>query len=156
MNRARHISQSDVLDELLCFDLYAASRAMTRRYRPLLAEHHVTYPQYLVIVVLGGTGPSSIKELAGTLRLDHATLSPLLRRLESSRLIAREKDPHDARMVRLVLTERGASVYAASDEIQCRIGADLGLTADQIRSLQVVLRDVAGSTERALAAADDD
>lgn len=154
MARTRHTSESDVLDELFCFDLYAASRAMTRRYRPLLEEHGVTYPQYLVLVVLGGAGPSSIKELAGTLRLDHATLTPMLRRMEEAGLLARDRDPDDARVVRLALTEHALRIHAAFDQIQCRIRDDLGLAPEDARSLQLMLRDVATSVERALAPAD--
>ena len=78
-----------MLDELFCFDLNAASRALTRRYRPLLKEYGLTYPQYLVLVVLGGAGPCvPIKEFAGTLRLDHATLTPMLQRMEEADLFA--------------------------------------------------------------------
>lgn len=150
MARARHIAHTDVLDELLCFDLYAASRALTRRYRPLLEEYGLTYPQYLVLVVLGGDGPSSFKELAGTLRLDHATLTPMLRRMEGAGLVSRERDPDDARVVRLALTEHGARVCVASKRIQYRISTDLGLVPEEARRLQLLLRDVATSVERAL------
>lgn len=154
MARTRHTSESDVLDELFCFDLYAASRALTRRYRPLLAEHGLTYPQYLVLVVLGGAGPSSIKELAGTLRLDHATLTPMLRRLEEVGLLARDRDPDDARVVRLALTEHAVRIHAAFDQIQCRISKDLGLAPEEVRHLQLMLRSVSTSVDRALASGD--
>ena len=150
MARSRHTSESDVLDDLFCFDLYAASRALTRRYRPLLAEHGLTYPQYLVLVVLGGAGPTSIKELAGTLRLDHATLTPMLRRMEDAGLLARDRDRHDARVVRLALTEHAVRIHAAFDQIQCRISEDLGLAPEEARRLQLMLRGVATSVERAL------
>jgi len=150
----RHTSDSDVLDNLFCFDLYAASRALTRRYRPLLAEHGLTYSQYLVLVVLGGAGPSSIKELAGTLRLDHATLTPILRRMEEAGLLTRDRDPGDARVVRLALTEDAVRIHAAFEAIQCRISEDLGLAPEAARRLQLMLRDVATSVERALAPAD--
>ncbi|MDQ3106139.1 MAG: MarR family transcriptional regulator [Actinomycetota bacterium] len=154
MMRTRHTLESDVLDELLCFDLYAASRALTRRYRPLLEEHGLTYPQYLVLVVLGGAGPSSIKELVGTLRLDHATLTPILRRMEKAGLLARDRDLDDARVVRLALTEHGTRVHAVTETVKCRISADLGLTPDEAHRLQLALRDVATSAERALKSAD--
>lgn len=142
----------DVLDELVCFDLYAASRAMTRRYRPLLEEHGLTYPQYLVVVMLGGAGPSSIKQLASTLRLDHATLTPLLRRMEDARLLRRDRDPADGRSYVLDLTERGREVHAAADAVQCRIVEDLGLSPDEVRELQTTLRRVTASMDRAVLA----
>lgn len=141
---------ADVLDELVCFDLYAASRAMTRRYRPLLEAHDLTYPQYLVVVVLGSTGAASIKQLAGTLRLDHATLTPLLRRLEEAGLVRRERDPADGRSSLLELTSRGREVHAAADEVQCRIVEDLGLDPDRVRELQLTLRGITASMDRAL------
>ena len=154
MARARHTSESDVLDEMLCFDLYTASRSLTRRYWPLLDKHHLTYPQCLVLVMLGGTGPSSIKDIVGALRLDHATLTPMLRRMEQAGVVARERDRDDVRVVQLTLTEYGARIHAASDEIQCRIRQDLALTPDQMRHLQLTLRDVTTSVERALAQTD--
>lgn len=76
------------LDELVCFDLYVASRALTRRYRPVLERHGITYPQYLVVLFLGSTGPSGIKDVAEALRLDHATLTPMLRRVEAAMIAA--------------------------------------------------------------------
>lgn len=151
MSRTRYVHPSAALDELLCFDLYAASRAMTRRYRPLLAELGLTYPQYLVVVALGATGPASIKQLAGTLRLDHATLTPLLQRMESAGLLMRERDPADRRSVQLGLTQQGRDAYLATDDVQCTIREDLGLTAEQMRDLQVTLQNVTASIERALA-----
>lgn len=106
-----------------------------------------------MLVVLGGAGPCPIKELAGTLRLDHATLRPMLRRMEEADLVARDRDP-DARVVRLALTEHAARIHAAFDQIQGRIGEDLGLAPEEARRLQLMLRDVATSVERALAPAD--
>jgi DNA-binding MarR family transcriptional regulator len=130
------------LDELLCFDLYATSRAVTRRYRPLLEDLGLTYPQYLVVVVLGGAGPLPIKSLAATLRLDHATLTPLLRRLEEAGVLTRERDPHDRRSVRLALTGRGRELHAHSAEVQRAIRGAIGLSDEQVHALQAVLREV--------------
>lgn len=104
--------------------------------------------------MLGGAGPSSIKQLAGTLRLDHATLTPMLRRMEEAGLLTRDRDPDDARVVRLALTEHAARIHAAFEQIQCRISEGLGLTPEEVRHLQLMLRDVATSVERALAPAD--
>ncbi len=132
----------EALEELVCFDLYVASRAMTRRYRPMLEEHGITYPQYLVVLYLGSAGPSTIKDVAGSLRLDHATLTPLLRRMEARELLVRELDADDRRSVRLTLTDAGRAIHAASDEVQCTIRDDLGMTPDELHALQVVLRRV--------------
>ncbi|MBD8606961.1 MarR family transcriptional regulator [Aeromicrobium sp. CFBP 8757] len=142
MTRSTPEQVDDALGALVCFDLYVASRAMTRRYRPVLDEHGITYPQYLVVLHLGSAGPSTIKGVAQALRLDHATLTPIIRRMEGSGLLVREHDEADRRSVRLTLTDAGRAVHAASDEVQCTIRDDLGMTPDELRDLQTTLRRV--------------
>ncbi|GCB48572.1 MarR family winged helix-turn-helix transcriptional regulator [Streptomyces sp. NL15-2K] len=95
-----------LLDDQLCFALYAAQRAVTAAYRPLLDELGLTYPQYLVLLVLWERGETTVKELAGALRLDYGTMSPLLKRLESAGLVRRERAVSDERSVLVECTER--------------------------------------------------
>ena len=137
------------LEELLCFDLYAASRAVTAAYRPILSEVDLTYPQYLVLVVLWGRGEGTIKELSRALRLDHGTLTPLLRRMETMGLLTRERSSTDERSVTVRLAARGESLRAHRDRIQCDVEAALGLSGDQARVLSSLLRQVTDSAQRA-------
>lgn len=153
MTRTRPVHVSDALDDLVCFDLYVASRALTRRYRPLLERHDLTYPQYLVVVYLGASGPSSIKDVAGALRLDHATVTPLLKRMEARRLVDRSRAPDDGRSFLLDLTDTGREVLADADQIQCTITADLDLDAAEVRDLQATLRRIEASMDEAALAA---
>ncbi len=102
-----------LLDEQLCFALYAAQRALTAAYRPLLDELGLTYPQYLVLLVLWERGETPIKDLATALHLDYGTLSPLLKRLESAGLVHRERAAHDERSVLVACTERGTALRGA-------------------------------------------
>src|SRR4051794_11843805 len=95
------------LSELLCFDLYASSRAVTRAYGPLLATLGLTYPQYLVMIALWEKQPLSVKDLAERLSLDSGTLSPLLKRLQAARLVRRERSAEDERAVIVSLTDKG-------------------------------------------------
>ncbi|MFF7280383.1 MarR family transcriptional regulator [Streptomyces griseorubiginosus] len=95
-----------LLDDQLCFALYAAQRAVTAAYRPLLDELGLTYPQYLVLLVLWERGETTVKELAGALRLDYGTVSPLLKRLEGAGLVRRERAVDDERSVLVACTER--------------------------------------------------
>ncbi|MDH6585274.1 DNA-binding MarR family transcriptional regulator [Streptomyces sp. SAI-133] len=95
-----------LLDDQLCFALYAAQRAVTAAYRPLLDELGLTYPQYLVLLVLWERGEMSVKELAGALRLDYGTVSPLLKRLEAAGLVRRERAATDERSVLVGCTGR--------------------------------------------------
>lgn len=97
---------SPLLDDQLCFALYAAQRAVTAAYRPLLDELGLTYPQYLVLLVLWERGETTVKELTGALRLDYGTVSPLLKRLESAGLVRRERAADDERSVRVACTGR--------------------------------------------------
>ncbi len=98
------------IEEQLCFALYAASRAVTALYRPVLQGLGLTYPQYLVMLVLWDRGALTVKELASGLQLDYGTLSPLLKRLEANGLVCRERRSDDERSVRVALTQAGASL----------------------------------------------
>lgn len=128
------------LDGFLCFDLYAASRAVTAAYRPILDELDLTYPQYLVLVVLWEREECAIKDLAAALRLDHGTLSPLLRRMEAARWLVRTRDAGDERSVRIRISARGAAMKPHLEDIQCAIGDAMGLTQDQFVTLSSLLR----------------
>src|SRR5690349_22629596 len=99
--------ESVALDKMICFQLYAATRAMTSLYRPLLDPHGVTYPQYLVLQVLWHDGPTTVRDLGRTLRLDSGTLSPLLKRLEAQGWLLRSRGTDDERIVLVTLTDSG-------------------------------------------------
>ncbi len=134
------------LDDQLCFALYAASRAMTARYRPHLDELGLTYPQYLVLVVLWDEGPATVGHLGERLRLDSGTLSPLLKRLEAAGLITRQRRADDERSVEVRTTAAGRRLKAKGTRIPDRIGASLDGLDDaelvaELRRLEVALRD---------------
>lgn len=138
------------LDEQLCFDLYAASRAVTSLYRPLLGELGITYPQYLVLLVLWTEGTQRVRDLGAALHLDHGTLTPLLRRMEKAGLVTRRRLDDDERFVEVALTEHGASLGQHAHGIQCQVKDVLGLDDQQFSALQASLRIL---TSRALAPA---
>ena len=98
------------LDEQLCFALYSASRAVTAAYRPLLEELGLTYPQYLVLLVLWEDEPCTVGHLGERLHLDSGTLSPLLKRLESAGLVRRQRSAADERRVDVTLTPEGRAL----------------------------------------------
>jgi DNA-binding MarR family transcriptional regulator len=95
------------LDQHLCFALYSASRAMTAAYRPVLTEMNLTYPQYLVLLVLWEEGRVTVGQLGERLQLDSGTLSPLLKRLEANGFVRRERSSVDERLVDVTLTDAG-------------------------------------------------
>ena len=103
------------LDRQLCFSLYACSRAMTKAHQPMLGELGVTYPQYLVLLVLWECRDAkcdqvSVKELGERLRLDSGTLTPLLKRMEAAKLLCRSRDSVDERRVLVELTVKGVDL----------------------------------------------
>jgi DNA-binding transcriptional ArsR family regulator len=105
------------LDEQLCFALYAAQRAVTAAYRPLLDDLGLTYPQYLVLLVLWERGETTVKELAAALRLDYGTVSPLLKRLEAAGLVHRERSGAGQRTGRGGGSGPGAEVARLREEL---------------------------------------
>jgi DNA-binding MarR family transcriptional regulator len=117
------------LDDQLCFALYSASRAVTRAYAPLLQPLGLTYPQYLVLLVLWQRDGASVKQLGERLALDSGTLTPLLQRLESQGLVERRRGGDDERVVRIHLTAAGRALRSKARkipmELACRAGYDL-------------------------------
>lgn len=129
-----------LLDDQLCFALYAASRAVTARYRPLLDELGLTYPQYLVMLVLWEQDSISVSALGTALQLESSTLSPLLKRLEANGLIRRERRPQDERSVALHLTEAGIRLRARAGTVPLAIGDAMGLSPEQDAMAKQLLR----------------
>ncbi|WP_134686505.1 MarR family winged helix-turn-helix transcriptional regulator [Brevibacillus migulae] len=102
--------ESVKLENQLCFTFYAASREISRMYRPYLETMGITYPQYLVLLVLWEKAACTVKELGEHLFLDSGTLTPLLKRMEEAGLVTRQRSKEDERVVVIGLTEKGHSL----------------------------------------------
>ncbi|WP_341915260.1 MarR family transcriptional regulator [Polaromonas sp. YR568] len=132
-----------LLDNQLCFALYSTSLAMTKLYKPLLDELGLTYPQYLAMLVLWEKDGLTVSELGERLYLDSGTLTPLLKRLESSGLVARLRDVQDERRVHISLTAAGRKLKGRAARIpgcilsasQCSIPELVSLT-QQVQALR--------------------
>ena len=98
------------LDNQLCFKIYASHRKITREYKPLLDKLNLTYPQYLVMLVLWEKSPITVKELGERLYLDSGTISPLIKTLETKGFIKKIRDKEDERIVYINLTSEGNSL----------------------------------------------
>jgi MarR family transcriptional regulator, organic hydroperoxide resistance regulator len=129
-----------LLDDQLCFALYAASRAVTARYRPLLDELGLTYPQYLVMLVLWEQDSISVRDLGNALQLESSTLSPLLKRLEANGLLRRERRTEDERSVAIRLTDAGSRLQERARAVPVAIGDAMGLTPEQDAMAKQLLR----------------
>jgi DNA-binding MarR family transcriptional regulator len=134
-----------LLDQQACFALYAASRAVTEVYRPLLAELELTYPQYLVLLVLWERDARPVKEIGSALQLDYGTVSPLLKRLEARGLVTRQRQVDDERSVVVSLTAEGIALRERATGIPPAIGCALGLDDEARVALVETLRAVTRS-----------
>ncbi|MDD2877241.1 MAG: MarR family transcriptional regulator [Acidiphilium sp.] len=127
------------LDQQLCFALYAATHAITRVYRPYLTELKITYPQYIVLLVLVEHGETTVNGIATALKLDAATVTPLLKRLAEGDWITRERNHADGRVVRVQLTPKGKSLGDRLGEIQNKVRCRTGLDDMAFRNLRLML-----------------
>lgn len=124
------------LNKQVCFALYRASRALTQLYRPLLDELDLTYPQYLVLLVLWERGPITVRELGQALDLDSGTLSPMLKRLATRGVIERKRSAEDERSVVVHLTEQGDELREQASAIPERAAGSTSLDADELCTLR--------------------
>lgn len=127
------------LDQQICFSLNAASRAFGGVYRVVLKDLGLTYPQYLVMMVLWEHGELPVKTLGEHLRLDSGTLSPLLKRLEAAGLVRRERSARDERSVQVRLTGEGSALRERAVEVPRRISAATGLNLAEVQDLRARL-----------------
>jgi DNA-binding MarR family transcriptional regulator len=140
-----------LLDNQVCFALYSASLAMTRLYKPLLADLGLTYPQYLVMLVLWEGDALMVSALGERLGLDSGTLTPLLKRLEALGLLTRQRDPQDERRVHVHLSPAGRHLKARARKLPACILESTRCSLDELRSLN---RQVRQLHQRLLAAND--
>jgi MarR family transcriptional regulator, organic hydroperoxide resistance regulator len=124
------------LDSHLCFALYAASNHMTRLFAPFLQKLGVTYPQYLVLVVLWERGPHGVGDLAALLRMELGTLSPMLKRMESKRLITRRRPPSDERRVVVALTSKGTLLRKRTEKMLGEFYCFLNVPLEELTDLK--------------------
>ncbi len=124
------------LSDQLCFALYAASRAMTAAYAPLLEPLGLTYPQYLAMLVLWENDGLSVKRIGEELTLDSGTLTPLLKRLESQGLVTRRRSTADERVVEIFLTVEGKQLEERARSIPEKLGCRFGISIEQVVKLR--------------------
>ncbi len=130
------------LDQQLCFALYASSLAMTKAYKPLLAPLGLTYPQYLVLLVLWEGDGITVSQLGERLTLDSGTLTPLLKRLEAQALVQRLRDVADERRVLLRLTAAGRALRTQAEAVPQTIACATACDLQQIGALAAQLHQL--------------
>ena len=140
-----------LLDNQLCFPLYAAAKEVVRRYTPFLAPFDLTYTQYIAMMVLWEKKTVSVNELGKQLMLDSGTLTPLLRKLEDKKYLLREKSAKDGRRLIVSLTPEGASLKDKMVVVPQKIGTCVHLSPEETTELKRLLKKV---TDNILASTD--
>jgi DNA-binding MarR family transcriptional regulator len=130
------------LDSQVCFAVYSTLHAINKVYAPLLENLGLTYPQYLVMLVLWETDDVTVKALGERLWLDSGTLTPLLKRLEALGRIRRSRDPNDERHVRIALTDTGRALRALAKDVPRLVARAMGRPSEDLKALRKELRRV--------------
>jgi len=137
------------LNHQVCFALYSASKAATAVYRPVLDSLGLTYPQYLVMLVLWEEEPRTVRELGTALGLDSGTLSPLLKRLEALGLVERRRSVEDERRVEVHLSDAGRVLSEGAAAVPKRLADAAGLSAGELEQLHGTLLRLTAALQEA-------
>lgn len=125
-----------------CFPIYLLSKEIVNMYRPILEEFDLTYPQYLVLMVLWEKQPQSVSQLGDELHLDSGTLTPLLKRLEQKEIIKRQRAVSDERIVEISLTEKGMELREKAEVIPQRITEKINITQEEAETLRKIINKI--------------
>ncbi|WP_165191648.1 MarR family winged helix-turn-helix transcriptional regulator [Caulobacter soli] len=128
------------LDNQICFTLYATSMAINRTYKPMLDEMGVTYPQYLVLNVLGETDGATVGAIAHRLSLESSTVTPPVKRLEQAGLVKRQRSQVDERQVQVYLTQAGRALLDRCDCLGQTLVAKSAMTLEQLEALNLQVK----------------
>jgi DNA-binding MarR family transcriptional regulator len=135
------------IEQQICYAMHTTVRAFDAVYRELLAEHGLSYPQYIALMAIGEHGPLTVGALGELMRLDSGTLSPLLKRMEAAGLVGRTRDRADERRVLVALTDLGRDRLADVSEVPRTIAARSGLTLPQLADLRSTLEQLTATLE---------
>jgi DNA-binding MarR family transcriptional regulator len=135
-----------LLERQLCFALTVASRSVVAAYKPVLDRLGLTHPQYLVMLCLWESSPRSVREISDALAQEPATISPLLRRLESAGFITRRRVEGNERTLAVALTPAGADLRQQAISVPGTMMAKLGLTREQVETLHRAMTDLINAT----------
>ncbi|MBR1423666.1 MAG: MarR family transcriptional regulator [Ruminococcus sp.] len=131
----------------LCFPLYAASKEIIRRYKPVLDELELTYTQYITMMVMWEHGSMSVKDMGKVLYLDSGTLTPVLKKLEQKGFITRKRDSADERVLVVTVTDEGMALRDRALDVPAKIACTLELSPEEAIMLAGILRKIIGEQE---------
>lgn len=130
------------LKNQVCFPIYALAKEVINQYRPLLEELDVTYPQYLVLMVLWDMEEQTVGQLGEKLFLDSGTLTPLLKRMEQKNMVIRKRSSSDERIVKLSLTQKGLDLKEKAEYIPQRLMESMKVSEDELIELKIIITKI--------------
>lgn len=130
------------LKNQVCFPIYALAKEVINQYRPLLEELDVTYPQYLVLMVLWDLEEQTVGQLGEKLFLDSGTLTPLLKRMEQKNMVIRKRSSNDERIVKLSLTQKGLDLKEKAEYIPQRLMESMKVSEDELIELKIIITKI--------------
>lgn len=130
------------LTNQVCFPVYSLAKEIVNRYRPFLEEMGLTYPQYLVMLILWEQSEQTVSELGEKLKLDSGTLTPLLKRLEQKKLVTRTRSAKDERVVKISTTEEGEKLQIKAKEIPQQLAQSMHLAEEDLLMLKNVIENI--------------
>jgi DNA-binding MarR family transcriptional regulator len=140
--------QPPQLGNQFCFPFYVIAKEITGLYRPFLDELGITYPQYLVMMVLWEKDGLTINQIGEKLYLDSGTLTPLLKRLEAKNIITRKRKKEDERVVEIFLAEQGSKLRDKACQIPAKMQEKLNLTAEDLLELKATVQKILSRIEK--------
>lgn len=136
------------LDQQLCFALYSTSLAMTKVYKPLLDKLGLTYPQYLIMLILWQNDGLALKDIGEQLHIDSGALTPVIKRMEAMGLLVRTRNPHNERTLEIRLTEAGWAMRPQAVQVHQSIGLSCGMAEPDIHALRLELMQLRAQLTR--------
>lgn len=134
-----------ILGDQLCFALYSTSRAITKKYAELLRDLNVTYPQYLTLLALWETDGMGVHELAKTLEIEGATMTPLVQRMEKLGIVTRQRSSRDERRVHVFLTSKGKDLRARALAVPTALGCAMEVSDTEAKAMIAELGEIRGT-----------
>lgn len=135
------------LSQQVCFPIYAFAKEIINQYRPLLDAIELTYPQYLVMMVLWEHDSQTVNQLGGKLHLDSGTLTPLLKRLETKSLVSRTRSTTDERIVNITLTQKGKELQTQAATIPQQLMKAMNLEMEDLEELKRIITKISNKNK---------
>lgn len=136
------MKKQQILSQQVCFPIYALAKEIINQYRPLLDAIELTYPQYLVMLVLWEFESQTVNQLGEKLKLDSGTLTPLLKRMEAKLLVTRTRSSSDERIVNIALTQNGKALQIKAANIPAQLIEAMNVTVEELQELKNIISKI--------------